>query len=464
MEEDEGRGCPRAALAGDTLPEGVPAKVEGHVQATWQSAQSVRTALLGRLVSLAGNALVLVILVFFCSGEQRGIYSNASTVFSLVAVLELGLGNSAVPHFRFLAEQRNEKGIEGARLLASYWALSLWMALGLCLVMGLFSILGAGAAAAFFRSPAWFVLLAISCVYLHLLPALFLLEGAIDIMKAQVMKLAQAVAALVAVACLLAWDAGWAVCALVGLHAGVAGWFVRRDVWVHLPGFCEIRRVFQWFPHAVDQGRIFGALTASICPAIAHSGGLFLVTQAWGMGATGQFGLTISLATVPLNVSMAWLLPRTPEIAREVALGRFQAADALAHIAQRHVVRVVVSLSLLMLVSLVVLRSLSPALASRFLGPQATLACLCLSCAYAWHWVKTVHLRSYGVEGLVPANVTATVLSLGLLGLGVGLGASPEQLAILWGYGSAIGVVLVTHALFPSRHRAAGERRGRKVA
>lgn len=308
----------------------------------------VRATAATRIIALAGAPVSIYLAATRLTPNAQGYYFVAVNVIALAQLFEIGLGTIIVqfashewPRLRW----GRRGGLEGdpiARDAVNAVLLAALRWYGVAALL-LFGIAGVGGALLYGRMAPdsavafvvlWFGFVAMTAVYLPLIPFIAVAEGCGDLVGVQRMRSAQAAALLLAL-----WigivTQGSLVAAWLGASAQLlvaVGWLLlRHRGLLRAPRSLPVHLVHaagglpaQFRMEQLRSAQLWLALW--LAPQLLTPIALKLV----GGDAAGQLGVTLAIALAPLTLALAWLHGRYPSFGALVAEGRTMEFDALA--------------------------------------------------------------------------------------------------------------------------------------
>lgn len=423
----------------------------------------VRATATARLIALAGAPVSIYLAATRLTPSSQGYYFVAVNVIALAQLFEIGLGTIIVqfashewPRLRW----GRDGGLEGepaARnaIHAIVHAAVRWYGLS---ALVLFAIAGVGGTLLYGRTAPesavgfvvlWCGFVAMTAVYLTLIPFIAVAEGCGDLLGVQRMRAWQAAALLAAL-----WTGilthGSLVAAWLGASAQLlvaAGWLVWRHRALlraprsrQVPLSGEARGLPGRF--RAEQGRSAQLwLALWLAPQLLTPMALKLA----GGDAAGRLGVTLAIALAPLTLALAWLHGRYPSFGALVAEGRTVEFDALARRATTEALAVFVAGALVVTGIVVLLPLIAPSVAVRVL-PLPLLAALfggalaSLLLQAMAGWLRA--FRDEGIAGPVVAGAALTVVASGVAAATGGVRALTLTFAAA-SLGAAVPIALV---------------------
>ncbi len=395
----------------------------------------VRATATTRLIALAGAPVSIYLAATRLAPASQGYYFVAVNVIALAQLFEIGLGTIIVqfashawPRLRWgqrgglEGEPAARDAVNAVLLVAIRWY-------GVAALV-LFAIAGVGGVLLYGRTAPesavgfvvlWCGFVALTAVYLTLIPFIAVAEGCGDLVGVQHMRSWQAAALLLAL-----WTGivtqGSLVAAWLGASAQLlmaVGWLLMRH-----RGLLRAPRTLP-----VDLMDSTGGLPKRFRTEQLRSAQLWLALwlapqlltpialKLAGGDAAGRLGVTLAIALAPLTLALAWLHGRYPSFGALVAEGRTVEFDALARraMAEAGVVFVAGAIGLTGVVLL--LPFVAPSVAARVLplpylfalfgGAFASLLLQAMA-----GWLRA--FRDEGIAGPIVGGAAATVLVSGV--------------------------------------------------
>jgi hypothetical protein len=425
----------------------------------------VRATALARLVALAGAPVTLWLAATRVPVALQGYYFVAVNVIALAQLFELGLGTIVVQfasHEWPLLRWGKQGGIEGDpasrdRISALLRAAIRWYGRA---GLALFVVAGVGGVM-IFRNPfigsplafaiLWMGLVAMTGLYLLLVPFLCVAEGCGDLLSVQRMRAVQALAILVTLwlgllftgALMAVWLAAMAQLAVA------VGWLVRRHAGLirapkSLPAHLMLEQAGLPARFRLEQRRSAQLwLALYLMPQLLAP----VLLRAKGGDAAGRLGVTLAIAIAPLTLAVAWLHGRYPSFGALVAEGETQAFDTLARRAAGEAALIFAGGAVAVTGVVIALPFLVPMLAVRVLPLPALLGLLGGSLASLLLQAMAGWLRAFrdeeiatpivgGAAAVVIASATASVLG------------GPNLTAVTFGLTSLVIAVPIAYVHF----------------
>ena len=412
----------------------------------------VRGAAASRMIALVGAPVSLYLAATRLPPNTQGYYFVAINILAIAQLCELGLGTIIVqfashewPSLRW----GSRGGLDGDptaldAISAILLAAIRWFAVA---ALVLFVIAGIGgellygppmSGDGFGFAVLWCSFIALTAVYLPVIPFLCVAEGCGDLVALQRMRSWQAGGILIGI-----WTgiilggpllAAW-IAAALQLTIAVA-WLARRHpALLQSPSalsahFVSATRGIRE-RYRTEQGR-----SARLWLALNLAPQLLVPVLLWlrGGDVAGRLGVTLALALAPLTISIAWLHGRYPSLGALAADGHSTEFETLARRATIESVAVFVACALALIGAVQLLPFALPALAVRVMPTAALVALLCGSLASLLQQAMAGYLRAFRDEAIAKAIVTGNsavvVVSAGAARIG---GAT----AMVWGYAAA---------------------------
>ncbi|MBI3504312.1 MAG: hypothetical protein HY059_05680 [Proteobacteria bacterium] len=402
----------------------------------------VRATAAARLIALGGAPITLYLAATRLPAAAQGYYFVAVNVVALAQLFELGLGTIVVqfashewPRLRWGAggglggEPAAQDAVRALLVAALRW-------FGVAALV-LFAVAGVGGALLFgrdFESPAlsfvvlWCGLVALTGLYLLLVPFVCVAEGCGDLASVQRMRGAQALVVLLAL-----WTgivqqgpllAAWLAAA--GQFTVAAWWLARRHPKLlaaprTLPAHLLDRVSGLPARYALEQRR-----SAQLWIALWLAPQLLapILLRVRDGNEAGRLGVTLAVAIAPLTIGLAWLHGRYPTFGALVAEGRRAEFDALARRAFGEATAVFVGMAVLCTGVVMLLPFVLPAFAYRFLPLTSLLLLFAGSFAGLVLQAMAGWLRAFRDEAIAAPIVGGTVAVVVASGAGAVLGGA----------------------------------------
>jgi O-antigen/teichoic acid export membrane protein len=156
-------------------------------------------------------------------------------------------------------------------------------------------------------------------------------------------------------------------------------------------------------------------LVCSISSLLASSLMIPIVFAAQGPIVAGQLGMTLSITSALLMVSMAWIYTKIPLFCNLVALKKYNKLDRTFRTVGRHSFSVMLALSAGIIIMIVAVNKLLPSFAVRLADP-ATAGLLILAVLMAFPNIAgSTYLRAHKREVTAPANISTSLITLLLI-------------------------------------------------
>jgi hypothetical protein len=402
----------------------------------------VRATAAARLIALAGAPVTLYLAATRLPPAAQGYYFVAINVVALAQLFELGLGTIVVqfashewPRLRW----GSGGGLDGDptahdAVRALLVAALRWFA-GAALV--LFIVAGVGGAVLFgrgFQSPAfsfavlWCGLVAMTGLYLLLVPFVCVAEGCGDLTSVQRMRGAQALVVLLAL-----WTGIAQHSPLLAAWLAAAGQFTVAAVWLArrhpqllrapgaLPAHLLDRVAGLPARYGREQGRSAQLwLALWLAPQLLAS----ILLRVRDGNEAGRLGVTLAVAIAPLTIALAWLHGRYPTFGSLVAEDRLAEFDTLVRRAFGEATAVFFGMAVLCSGVVMLLPFVLPAFAFRFLPLSSLLLLLAGSFAGLVLQAMAGWLRAFRDEGIAAPIVAGTVAVVVASGAGAVFGGA----------------------------------------
>lgn len=401
----------------------------------------VRATAAARLIAMGGAPVTLYLAATRLPPGAQGYYFVAVNVVALAQLFELGLGTIVVqfashewPRLRWgpgggLGGDPTAQDAVRALLLAALR----WFGLA---AVALFAIAGVGGALLFGRgfenvlgfAVLWLGIVALTGLYLLLVPFVCVAEGCGDVAAVQKMRGAQALVILLALWTGLAQHsplfAAWLAAA--GQFTVAAWWIATRHPQLlkapkHLPAHLLDRVAGLPARYGAEQKR-----SAQLWIALWLAPQLLapMLLRLRDGNEAGKLGVTLAVAIAPLTIGLAWLHGRYPAFGALVAEGRREEFDALVRRAFGEATAVFMACAVMLTGLVMLLPYVLPAFAFRFL-PLTSLAllfagsfaALALQAMAGW-------LRAFRDEAIAVPIVGGTVVVVLASGAGAMLGGA----------------------------------------
>lgn len=352
----------------------------------------VRATVLSRAIALGGAPITLYLAATRLAPNDQGWYFVAINIVAFAQLCELGLGTIIVqfashewPRLRW----GRGGGLEGdpsardsvAALLVTATRWFGTAALVLFLVAGIGGALVFGGNLSGSRvgfAVLWFGFVAVTALYLLVIPFVCVAEGCGDLIAVQRMRAAQAAGILVAL-----WTGILTAGPLAAAWLAATAQFLVAIVWL----FRRHRGLLR-APRSLPALLLDGVkgLAARYRTEQLRSARLWIalwvtpqllapvLLRMRGGDEAGRLGVTLAVATAPLTLAIAWLHGRYPSFGALVAGGKTREFDALARRAAAEAAVVFVAVCVPLTGVVLILPRVLPAFAMRFLPPLSLLA------------------------------------------------------------------------------------------
>lgn len=395
----------------------------------------VRATAVTRIIALAGAPVSIYLAATRFAPRMQGYYFVAVNVIALAQLFEIGLGTIIV-QFASHEWPLLRWGLDGALEGDPGGRSAVHVVLGIAVrwyaraALALLVIAGAGGMllyGATYPGPeigfaaGWFGFVALTSLYLLVIPFVAVAEGCGDLLSVQRMRSRQAVALLAALwtgivftsplvaACLGAATQLAIVVAWLGVrHRGLIREWRSEEAGADVKAVALDARVRhqQW-----QSARLW--LSLWIAPQLLTPIALRLL----GGDEAGRLGVTLAIALAPLSLAAAWLHGRYPSFGALVSQGRLAEFDALARRATAESVAVFLAAALALTAAVLLLPTILPRVASRVLPLGSLLALFAgalvsLVLQAMAGWLRA--FRDDTIAGPVAAGAAATVIASGL--------------------------------------------------
>jgi len=153
-------------------------------------------------------------------------------------------------------------------------------------------------------------------------------------------------------------------------------------------------------------------LVCSISSLLASSLMIPIVFAAQGPVVAGQLGMTLSITSALLSVSMVWISTKVPLFCNLVALKKYDELDRTFRTVGRHSFSVMLALSAGIIIMIVAVNKLIPSFAVRLADPTtAVLLILAVLMAFP-NIAGSAYLRAHKREVTAPANISTALITL----------------------------------------------------
>jgi O-antigen/teichoic acid export membrane protein len=137
-----------------------------------------------------------------------------------------------------------------------------------------------------------------------------------------------------------------------------------------------------------------------------------IVFAAQGPVVAGQLGMTLSITSALLSVSMVWISTKVPLFCNLVALKKYDELDRTFRTVGRHSFSVMLALSAGIIIMIIAVNKLIPSFAVRLADPT-TAALLILAVLMAFPNIAgSAYLRAHKREVTAPANISIALITL----------------------------------------------------
>lgn len=153
-------------------------------------------------------------------------------------------------------------------------------------------------------------------------------------------------------------------------------------------------------------------LVCSISSLLASSLMIPIVFAAQGPVVAGQLGMTLSITTALLSVSMVWISTKVPLFCNLVALKKYDELDRTFRTVGKHSFSIMLALSSGIIILIVAVNKLVPSFAIRLADPT-TAGLLILAVLMAFPNIAgSAYLRAHKREVTAPANISIALITL----------------------------------------------------
>ena len=435
----------------------------------------VRGAATSRIIALVGAPVSLYLAATRLPPDTQGYYFVAINILAIAQLCELGLGTIIV-QFTSHAWPRLQWGLRGGlegdpaaldTISAILLAAIRWFSVA---ALVLFVITGIGGELLFGPTMSgdrfgfavlWFSFIALTAVYLPVIPFLCVAEGCGDLVSLQRMRSWQAGTILVGL-----WTgiffggpllAAW-IAAALQLAIAVA-WLARRH-----PALLRSPKSLPAHFITATRGirehyRTEQLRSAKLWFALNLAPQLLVPILLWlrGGDVAGRLGVTLALALAPLTISVAWLHGRYPSLGALAADGHTNEFETLARRATIESVVVFIVCALALIGAIQVLPYALPALAARVMSTATLGALLCGSFASLLQQAMAGYLRAFRDEAISTAIVTGNTA---VVVVSAAAGRIGGATAMVWGYAAASLLIalpiVIVHFATTRRTRISG--------
>lgn len=388
----------------------------------------VRATVLSRAIALCGAPITLYLAATRLAPNDQGWYFVAINIVAFAQLCELGLGTIVVqfashewPRLRW----GRGGGLEGdssardsvAALLvsATRWfgaaAIVLFLVAGVggALILG-GNLTGSRGGFAVF----WFGVVALTALYLLVIPFICVAEGCGDLVAVQRMRTWQAVMNILAL-----WTGILTAGALAAAWLAATAQFLVAAIWLFRRhrGLLRAPRtlpvlLLEGVKGVANRYRAEQARSARLWISLWVTPQLLapVLLRMRGGNEAGRLGVTLAVATAPLTLAMAWLHGRYPSFGAMVASGKTHEFDALARRAAAEAVSVFIATCLVVTGAVLLLPYVLPSLAARFLPPVSLLALMAGNLAGLLLQAMAGWLRAFRDEGIATPIVAGAVV------------------------------------------------------
>jgi hypothetical protein len=392
-----------------------------------------------RVLMLAGGAINVLFVATHRSAAEQGVYFVFAAAFQLIGIVEQGLGATVV-QFAGRAVQRDDAEQGALARSASAWYRRAAIVLALLLAPAALVVAARAPGHSLRSALLWLALVAAIAIYTTIVPRLTTLEGRLELISLQRMRLLQSAAGPLTILALLQ-VAGADVAVLGGtlVTLGIAvAWLSRWQ-----PAFTARWR--EWMRGTPAAVPLFAAaqtqaLVSWLSPVVATQGLVWSSLAVFDSGTAGRVGLTTTLATAPMFIATAWLLARFPRFGQLAESGDWGALHDLASHATREAMAIGLLGSAALVAFVALLPHVVPSAATRMLGWVATAAFCVYQLAYIWCVGLAGHARADGLELLSGAALLGTVASLAAAALTVASGHGADAALIAFAIGGVLGM------------------------
>ena len=408
----------------------------------------VRATVLSRAIALGGAPVTLYLAATRLAPNDQGWYFVAINIVAFAQLCELGLGTIIVqfashewPRLRW----GRGGGLEGdpsardsvAALLVSA---TRWFGAA---ALALFAVAGVGGALVFGGNLSgsrvafavlWFGFVAVTSLYLLVIPFVCVAEGCGDLIAVQRMRAAQAAAILAAL-----WTGILTAGPLAAAWLAATAQFVVAAVWL-FRRHRGLLRAPRSLPALLLEGvkgvatryRIEQGRSARLWIALWVTPQLLapVLLRMRGGDEAGRLGVTLAVATAPLTLAIAWLHGRYPSFGALVAGGKTHEFDALARRAAGEAATVFACGCAAVTGVVLVLPHLLPAFAMRFLPPQSLLALMGGNLAALLLQAMAGWLRTFRDEEIATPIVSGAVVVVIASAIAGTVGGANEMAAV----------------------------------
>ena len=388
----------------------------------------VRATVLSRAIALGGAPVTLYLAATRLAPNDQGWYFVAINIVAFAQLCELGLGTIIVqfashewPRLRW-GRTGGLDGDPSARdaIAALLVTATRWFggaALALFLVAGLGGVLVFGGNLSGSRlgfAVLWLGFVAVTALYLVLIPFVCTAEGCGDLVAVQRMRSAQAAGTLLAL-----WTgilaagplaAAWLAATVQVLIA--AAWLFRRHRGLLRAPRSLPALLLEGVKGLAARYRVEQARSARLWIALWVTPQLLapVLLRMRGGDEAGRLGVTLAVATAPLTLAMAWLHGRYPSFGALVSAGKTREFDALARRAAAEAASVFVAVCVLGTGIVLLLPRVLPAFAMRFLPPASLLALMAGNLGALLLQAMAGWLRAFRDEQIAAPIVSGAVI------------------------------------------------------
>ncbi len=418
----------------------------------------VRATVTSRAIALGGAPVTLYLVATRLVPNDQGWYFVAINIVAFAQLCELGLGTIIVqfashewPRLRW-ARSGGLEGDPSARdsIAALLVAATRWFgtaALVLFVVAGVGGVLIFGGTAV--RSHVGFTVLwlgfvAVTALYLLVIPFVCVAEGCGDLIAVQRMRAAQAAAIFVAL-----WTGILTAGPLVAAWLAATAQFVVAAVWLlrRHRGLLRAPRslpalLLEGVKGAASRYRVEQLRSARLWTALWVTPQLLapVLLRMRGGDEAGKLGVTLAVATAPLTLAIAWLHGRYPSFGALVAGGQTREFDALARRATAEATAVFAAGCAAITVVVLLLPRFLPSFAMRFLPPTSLLALMAGNLAALLLQAMAGWLRAFRDEEIATPIVAGAII-VTLASAAAGAVGGARAMSTVFGGGSLLVAV-----------------------
>lgn len=386
----------------------------------------------GRGLSVISGVITILLISRFMTAEYQGYYFTFSSVIALQVFFELGLGTILV---QFASHEMGKltfkKGLLEGDLISKYRLLSLirltlkWYSfvaffiLSVVLVAGFYffneNLTSATNIVSVNWKYPWVLLVILTSISMYFVPIISIAEGCGLVTSANKMRIKQVIiSSLIVWFCLITGNGLYATSAMAFSIIVVGGWWLYKNFMnIIMDSFVLKNRNYRisWVKEVFPmQWKI----------ALSWISGYFifqfltpLAFKCYGAVFAGQLGLSLTICTLMLNLSMAWINTKIPYWGRLISQNKHDELNISYGVSFKYSCFFFIFMIFIANIILFVFRSLGVELVNRVLSINSFLF-LCL-CMLGHHIVscQATYVRTHKIELYTKLSVvTAFVVFL----------------------------------------------------